>query len=296
MKTKTLILPFIFISLLVAVETSCGTTFYSKETREQKPRVTYEKDTANIPEGKMISGLLPLLYGGGEHLEYDISYSGGIKLGEAVIDIVDIDAEKNIFDLRVSVSSENGALSWAYPVKDLHVTRVEGDERLPIEHESWQKEGRGYKAHKVTIFDQKDGVVTYTRNDGKPTVYQIDGSTHNEFSSFLSSRLMPFVQGQPFYVPTWADKKRVKVVVEVGKISTEDETIFGKVTTREIMPILTFSGTYDQRGDTKVWYTDDECRIPVKVNSKIIIGSLTATLKAWHNPQCTKYTAVERAD
>lgn len=240
--------------------------------------------------------LLPSLYGGGEHLEYDISYTGGIKLGEAVIDIVERNKAKKIYELRVQVTTENGALSWAYPVNDLHLIQVKGDSRLPVNHQSWQEEGRSYKSHKVTRFDQTKGIVFYSNNNGPLSIYKIDGMSHNEFSSFMASRLMPFVQGQPFYVATWADKQRVKVIVEVGKLTSLEETVFGRVETREIIPILTFSGTYDQRGATKVWYTNDECRIPVKVNSRIIIGSLTATLKAWHNPKCHQYTAVDRAD
>lgn len=292
---KNIILPVVLVGVLAIAHTGSATTYYSYKTKDKPKKVTYEKDTANVPEGKIIPRLLAPLYSGGEHLEYDISYTGGIKLGEAVIDVAQKDAANDLYELRVRVTSDNGAFSWVYPVDDIHVTQVEGEERFPIEHKSWQKEGRNYEAHKITRFDQSAGVVTYSRDDGEPTVYTIDGPTQNEFSSFMASRLMPFVEGEPFFVPTWADKQRVKVVVEVGKVSTLDKTVLGKVETREIMPILTFSGTYDQRGDTKVWYTNDDCRIPVKVNSKIVIGSLTATLKAWHNPQCKHYAAVERS-
>lgn len=293
---KQRILLLILAGLFVSVQPAASTTFYSTESKEKPPKDTYEKDTSNIPEGKIIPELLQPLYGGGEHLEYDISWTGGIKLGEAVIDIAEKDKDKKIYELRVSVTSDDGAFSWVYPVKDLHVTQVKGDERFPFEHQAWQKEGYSYEAHKVTIYNQAEGKFTNINNGGRPHVHKVEGYTHNEFSSFMASRLMPFVKGQPFYVPTWADNQRVKVIVEVGDVSSLEKTIFGEVQAREIMPILTFSGTYDQRGDTTVWYTDDECRIPVKVNSKIIIGSLTATLKAWHNPRCNKYPAVERAE
>ena len=47
------------------------------------------------------------------------------------------------------------------------------------------------------------------------------------------------------------------------------------------------------RGDTVIWYTDDDCRVPVRINSKIIIGSLTAELTAYENPACTLYQTVK---
>lgn len=57
---------------------------------------------------------------------------------------------------------------------------------------------------------------------------------------------------------------------------------------------MTFKGLYDKKGDTVIWYTDDECRVPVLINSKIVIGSLTARLAAYKNSACTRYKQVGR--
>jgi len=57
---------------------------------------------------------------------------------------------------------------------------------------------------------------------------------------------------------------------------------------------MTFKGLYDKKGDTVIWYTDDECRVPVLINSKIVIGSLTATLAVYQNSACTLYDQVFR--
>ena len=92
-------------------------------------------------------------------------------------------------------------------------------------------------------------------------------------------------------MPTFADKKRVEVVVNAISTKRFDETLIGPVTTVEIMPVMTFKGLYDKKGDTVIWYTDDECRVPVMINSKILIGSLTAELTAYENPACSRYPA-----
>jgi hypothetical protein len=55
---------------------------------------------------------------------------------------------------------------------------------------------------------------------------------------------------------------------------------------------MKFKGLYDKRGDTVIWYTDDECRVPVKVVSKLMIGSLTAELTESENAACTRYPSV----
>ncbi len=55
---------------------------------------------------------------------------------------------------------------------------------------------------------------------------------------------------------------------------------------------MKFSGLYDKRGDTVIWYSDDACRVPVRVNSKLVIGSLTAKLVSYTNPACPSYDGV----
>ncbi|MDR0477332.1 MAG: DUF3108 domain-containing protein [Desulfobulbaceae bacterium] len=41
-------------------------------------------------------------------------------------------------------------------------------------------------------------------------------------------------------------------------------------------PIMKCHDLYDKRSGTLIWYSGDECRLPIKINAKILIGSLTA--------------------
>ena len=43
-------------------------------------------------------------------------------------------------------------------------------------------------------------------------------------------------------------------------------------------PKLKFEGLFRQKGDIEIWLTDDARRIPVMMNGKVVIGSVTATL------------------
>ncbi len=54
----------------------------------------------------------------------------------------------------------------------------------------------------------------------------------------------------------------------------------------EVLPRMTFKGLYDKSGDTVIWFTDDGCRVLVRIRSKILIGSLTAELVAYHGSSC----------
>jgi hypothetical protein len=247
-----------------------------------------------IPVGSIDPRLLPIGYSGQEKLVYDVFWTGGIKIGELHLEVTKLFHIEEGYQIKAVVTTKNGAVNLIYPIKDVHVTQVRGPNRLPYHYEIRQNEGYSYKAHRVIEFDQEKRSVRYTKNEKLEGVYPLDGETNNEFSSFFNSRLMPFAIGDKFVVPTFADKKRMEVLVHAVTKEKLAATIFGSVTTMAIMPILTFKGLYDKKGDTVIYYTDDECRVPVRIISKIIIGSLTADLTAYENPACKRYPTIKK--
>lgn len=251
-------------------------------------------NTFDIPLGVIDARLLPIGYSGQEILLYDVSWTGGIKIGELSLEVTELAEVEEGYQIKAVVTTKNGAVNLIYPIEDVHVTKVRGQNRLPYHYEIWQKEGYRYKAHRVIEYDQEKGSIKYMKNEKPADEYPIDGETNNEFSSFFNSRLMPFAIGTKFVVPTFADKKRVEVIVHAVAQKKITETILGPVNIVAIMPVMTFKGLYDKKGDTVIWYTDDECRVPVRITSKIIIGSLTADLVAYENPACKRYPAVKK--
>lgn len=247
-----------------------------------------------IPLGEIDPQLLPVGYSGNEKLVYDVSWSGGIKVGELHLEVNSLPGTEDEYEIRARVTTENGPINLIYPIEDLHVTRVRGSKRLPYHYEIWQKEGYNYRAHRIIEFDQDKGYIKYTKNGKLEGEYQVEGEINNEFSSFFNSRLMNFEVGKKFIVPTFADKRRVEVVVHAVAKKMFKDTLIGPVSTVEIMPLMTFEGLYEKKGDTVIWYTDDESRVPVRINSKIVIGSLTAKLVAYENPASKRYPAVRK--
>ena len=242
-----------------------------------------------IPMGIINDNLVGIGYSGNEKLSYDVSYTGGIKIGELHLQISTLSGRDDTYKIEAFVTTQNGMFSLLYPINDRHVTLVQGHEKLPYQSEIWQKEGYSYTSHKLIEYDQKNGVVRHIKNGKVDHEYIVDGKVNNEFSSFFNSRLMPFKIGEKFIVPTFADKRRVLVIVDTVKKVDFKKTLLGHVRTVEIMPIMTFKGLYDKKGDTVIWYTDDECRVPVRINSKILIGSLTAELTHYENSACKRY-------
>lgn len=248
----------------------------------------------DLPNGVIDPELLPIGYSGDEQFEYDIYWSGGIKIGELHLAITKIEDDTEGYVIAAHITTEGGLINRIYPVRDTHITHVRGQRRLPYRYEVWQKEGYNYEAHRLTEYDQKKGHITLRKNNKNEGEYHVIGAVNNEFSSFFNSRLMNHEVGEKFIVPTFADKRRVEVVVNTVSKKYLEDTSIGTVSTVEVMPIMTFKGLYDKKGDTVIWYTDDECRVPVLIKSKIVIGSLTARLAAYENSACSIYGPVGR--
>jgi hypothetical protein len=257
----------------------------------QMPAVQAGMDEVQPPiePGEIKKELLPIAYSGREKLKYAISWTGGVKLGELHLEIRKTLRQSNQFELHALVTTKGSFFDKIYPVRDIYLTTVVGNERLPSTYEVWQKEGYNYEAHRKTNYDQQAGLITYRKNEEPNVEYTIAGEVHNEFSAFFGSRLMDLSVGKSFTVPTFADKKKVDVLVQVTGKRFIGDTPIGPVDTVEVSPILNFKGLYDKSGDTVIWYTADECRVPVLVTSKIMIGSVTSTLIEYSNPDCARY-------
>ena len=244
--------------------------------RASSPYTTEMADPGTKPD----EALLQTAYAGGETLRYTVSWLG-ITAGELVMQVSKIADSQETFALEVTARSA-GLLEVFYPVEDQFRTIVQGVMRLPSRHEMQQKEGRRVNS-KITKYDQERFRVSYRKNNEPADVYQLDGPMHNEFSSFFLMRALSFAGDAPMIVPTFADKKRHKVVVTVeGK--EEQESVLGKKNTLKVQPHLKFKGLYEKIGDPWVWLTDDAWRIPTRIQAKLVIGSLTAELVEYTGP------------
>ncbi len=256
---------------------------------ESEERAVQKYDLKKLPFGRIEPDIAKVAYSGGEKFKYDVSWTGGVKIGEFKLEIRKVLDEPDSYEIYAQATTDNGFFDFIYPIKDTHVTLVKGEERLPYHYEIRQKEGYSYKSHKVYTYDQKNGKITRRKNKGPEKEILVEGITYNEFSSFLISRVMELKIGKPFKVPTFASKKRSEIVIEAVHRKRLEGTVFGTVDTVEVMPILSFKGVNDKQGDTVVWYTDDDCRVPVQITSWVVLGSITTKRVSYENAGSKKY-------
>lgn len=220
-----------------------------------------------------------------ETLHYSISWTGGVKIGDLYL-TVRPGPDPQSHEIRARVT-DYGLFHFFYPVNDTFATLVKGEAKLPYRYEVQQKEGWGKETLRLYEYDQQNGEVRYRKNQQPQQFFTVPEPVHNEFSSFFFTRMIDFTTEREPTVPTFADEKINPVKVHVKERETI-ATIYGERVTIPVLPLMKFKGLYDKAGDTTIWFGDDACRIPYRIRSKILIGSLTATLVEYENPGCMK--------
>ncbi len=231
---------------------------------------------------------LAVIYSGQERMHFSVSWSGGVKIGDLALTVRPNPGGEGL-DIRARVS-DYGLFKFFYPVDDTFTTLVQGPQKFPSRYEVHQQEGRR-KVHRLTLYDQEKFQARYRKHQEPLTLYQLTGPVYNEFSAFFITRAVRLSKEKQQLVPSFVDKQRHRVEVKIlGK--EQKKTIFGPRNTIKVMPKMNFKGLYDKDGETVFWLTDDACRIPVEIRSKILIGSLVAELKEYSNPACRSVQTV----
>ena len=235
---------------------------------------------------------LDAVFSGDETMHYAVSWSGGVKIGDIHLNIRPEKSQPGAYVIAAKVK-DYGPLAVFYPVDDAFRCMVDGPMKLPYRYEVEQREGYGRETTRLTLFDQEERVVRYQKNKGQTEIFTLAGAAYNEFASFIITRALAFREGEEIVVPTFADKKRHEVRVSVLQ-REKRATIFGDRETLKVQPKMHFKGLYDKSGDTILWITDDRCRVPVEIHSKIVVGSLVAELVDYANSACPELnTAVK---
>jgi hypothetical protein len=212
-----------------------------------------------------------------ERLEFELSWSG-ITAGTAVLEVT------RSADGIIITSTARSAdwLSLLYKVDDrIEAEMSKGEEGrlfgVPRIYRENLHEGRS-RFHKEVTFDHVGRTARIVNFLDKSTVnLEITPITYDSLSCFYYARLQKLEPGTSFFIDIFDGKKLHNTEVKVLR-REELETVVGTFKAIVIMPVLQTKGIFSKTGDLYIWLTDDERRIPLKMQSKIGIGSITAAL------------------
>jgi len=211
-----------------------------------------------------------------ERFEYDLTWAG-VKAGTSTLEIT---ASGN--DIKI-VSTARSAdwVSVFYTVDDRVESNLKKNPHLlfvgqPVNYRIKVREGR-HRRDKEVIFKQSGKVVYIDHLNNERHELEVPSSIFDPLSSFYFFRTLPLEVGKSLYVTIFDSKKVWNVEVQV--LRKERVSIpSGTFDTFVIRPLMKSEGIFYKKGDIYIWLTDDEKRIPVKLQTKVAVGSITATL------------------
>jgi len=211
-----------------------------------------------------------------EKLTYDLTWTG-LKGGTATQEIIDDGDSIRV----ISTARSSDWISVFFPVED-RIESILNKVAPPLiglpQHYRMNVSEGSHKRDKELTFDHKMGKAYYIdhRNGEKATI-DILPNTYDAYSSFYYLRSLKLEVGKSVFVSMLDNKKLWNVEVQVVK-KEKLNTIIGEVNTIQVRPIMKSEGIFERKGAIDIWLTDDDRRIPVKMKTKIKIGSITATL------------------
>lgn len=208
-----------------------------------------------------------------ERLFFNI-YWFGIYVGKA-----ELEAVNNNGNIKI-ISQVHSApfLSTFYKVEDYAESQLKNG--IPSFFKIKQIEGRK-RSDKETFFDIGNKKIIHINHiKGTKDEYNINTNIlWDIMSGFYYMRTQRLNIGESVHINIFDSNKFYQAEVQVlrrEKIRLSDDTEIDSVV---VKPILKSEGLFQNKGDISIWLTDDEIKLPVRVETEVPIGRVVAELK-----------------
>lgn len=216
-------------------------------------------------------------FGVGERLAFSVNF-GFINAGDAVMSIPSYDTVggRRCYRVEFSVNSLQ-SFAWVYKVEDHYLTFIDAESIAPLKFEQHIREGT-YRRDFVAQFDQARHIAKTTEGE-----YPIPEYVHDIMSAFYFVRTIDFTGYVPGEQTTlynfYKDKSYELVIRFLGRQELEVEA--GTFNTVVVEPLVREGGLFKSEGRIVIWLSDDDRKIPVRVNTKVVIGSIDVELTSY---------------
>lgn len=222
-------------------------------------------------------------FGRGEYLEYKVSY-GLFDAAKATLEIKpesqNVKGRKTMHIVGKGRSS--GALRWFFKVDDSYETYVDEEAILPWRFIRHVREG-GYKLDRSIDFDQYKNKAIVFQKDTKN--YTVKPNTQDLLSAFYYARTLDLRSakvGQEFIINTFFDREMYPLKIKyLGK--EEIETDLGEFNCLKFRPMVEKGRVFKEEEDMTLWLSDDENKVPIRLKTNLLIGSIKMDLATYKN-------------
>ncbi len=218
-------------------------------------------------------------FGQNERLTFDVNYSFA-TVGIATFSIPEIKtiAGRKVFRIKFEVNTVP-AFDPFFKVRDRYETFLDIEGIFPWRFEQHIREGN-YSRDFSAFFDQRRNLAKTSEG-----IFPIPPYVHDIVSAFYYVRTMDLsklkkgdkLKLQNFYKDKTYDLEVLYHGKEVVSVKA------GKFRCIVVEPLVQEGGLFKSEGSILIWLTDDELKVPVKVKTKVVIGSIDAELTKFEN-------------
>ncbi len=211
----------------------------------------------------------------GEKFEYKISWLGiTAGYGSVASSVIADEDGRRIIHIKARGDSV-GMLSLICKIRDRMESYIDMEKQYSLKCIKDFREGF-YKKKEITRFDQKKHVAYVN----KKTI-EILPEAKDPFACLYYIRAQELVVGQTVMFNAYDNRKNYRLRVSVLKKETikVGKNTYETILIEPVLEGLNLEGVLEVKGrKIEVWLTNDERRIPVKVQMKITFGSIVAEL------------------
>jgi len=210
----------------------------------------------------------------GEKLTFDVKY-GFVTAGIATFEIPRIKkmSGRDTYQVTFEVNTVP-SFDWMYKVRDRYETYLDVEGIFPWRFEQHIREG-GYSRDFSAFFDQRKGKAKTSEGQ-----YNIPQYVNDIVSAFYYARTFDYskmkVNDRVHLKNFYKDKVYDLDVKYHGKETIE--VTAGKFNCIIVEPLVQEGGLFKSEGNILIWLTNDNLKIPVKVKTKVVVGSIDAEL------------------
>lgn len=219
----------------------------------------------------------------GEYLKYRIHY-GIINAGIAELRVQQTTTRQNrpVYHM-VGTGRSVGMAEWFFKTRDRYETYMDTESLLPWEFVRDVNEG-GYTIQRHLIFDHHRNKARDL--DLKPVKeFDIKPNAQDMLSTFYYARCLPTENLKPGDVlPIHMFLDHEDFSFKLKYLGTEMmKTQWGRVRCKKLIPVVQEGRVFRDKEGLTLWVTDDENKVPVRLQAELAVGSIKMDLVEYDN-------------
>ena len=218
-----------------------------------------------------------LPYAEGEYTSYKI-YFGPISVGFADLEITETLELNNKKAFHIIGKGRTAIFfDWFFKVRDVYETVIDTNTLLPILFKRAVKEGGHSINQRYEFYHKEHKVVT------QDSSFFIPANAQDMLSAFFLARTFSkkdINKIEPFYIPIFMDNENYNL--EIKYLGDQIvPTKWGRVRCMVFQPKMQEGRVFQDGEKMKIWITDDENHLLLRVETEIWAGKITAILQEY---------------